>query len=268
MASPAGRAVLQRNLAAASLLPAASLDSLLLVQRNWPVGRRVGDWARRFEAAGGITYCFGPAVGGYVDEGLLVSDRRHDCVSLMYRCSELARAADRRDAIAWALRTRFAGAAVDSLADADGRVDYDRPEHLDFSLDMIRSGHWGRDLTPDLPGAVADTAGSSRYAPGSFVYLPPSALAGAGLQEGDIAWLVLDPEHPAGAKLRRTYGLVIGHLGIVIIVEGRPWLVHAASADLADWYAGGTVVRVPLDVYLQRVEKFCGVMITRLETAG
>ena len=265
-ATPVGRAILARNLAADELLPAAAMDSVLAAETDLPVGRRLGGWARRFLADGGVIYRFGPAAGGYVAEGLLVSDHRQDCVSLVYRCSELARAADRHDAVAVAVRTRFAGAPLDSLADRDGRVDYDRPEHLDFSLDMIRSGHWGRDLTPDLAGAVPDTAGSSRYRPGSFVYLPTAALAGGAgtaLREGDIVWLVLDPRDEAGRRLRQL-GLVIGHLGIVILEQGRPWLVHAASRGLPGRYEGGTVVAVPLVEYLQRVDRFCGLLVTRL----
>ena len=75
----------------------------------------------------------------------------------------------------------------------------------------------------------------------------------------------LDPEHSAGAKLRQEYGLVIGHIGIVIIEDGLPRLVHAASSDLPGWYEGGTVVTVPLVEYLQRVDRYSAVMVTRFK---
>jgi hypothetical protein len=149
------------------------------------------------------------------------------------------------------------------VVDAAGRVDYDRPEHLDFSLDMIRSGHWGRDVTPQLTGAVPDSAGTSRYPAGSFLTVPGQELVESELREGDVAWLVLDPTHEAAGRLRREYGLAIGHIGIVVLEDGRPWLVHAASSDLDGWYEGGTVVTVPLKVYLERVERYSAVMITR-----
>ena len=51
----------------------------------------------------------------------------------------------------------------------------------------------------------ADTAGSSRYAPGGFSYLPAEAVPGAGLQEGDIAWLVLNPGDARARALRDQY---------------------------------------------------------------
>ncbi len=238
-------------------------DRLLTRERDLPTAARVGQWARRFLDAEGVEYLFGLKEGGYVAEGDLVRDNRQDCVSLMYRVTELARADDHRDAVAWALRTRFAGAPLDSVVDDQGRVDYDRPEHLDFSLDMIRSGHWGQDVTAHLTGAAPDSAGSSRYRAGSFTVVPETALVENELAEGDIIWLVLDPDHPTGGKLRGEYGLVIGHIGIVIIEDGKPWLVHAASSDLERWYEGGTVVSVPLAVYLDRVGKYSAVMVTR-----
>jgi hypothetical protein len=245
------------------IMPPAQEDQLLAEEAGLPTAARIGRWARRFAEADSVEYRFGLAEGGYVAEGELVRDDRQDCVSLMYRVTELARAEDHRDAVTVALRTRFAGAPVDSLIDPEGRVNYDLPEHLDFSLDMIRSGHWGVDVTGSLTGARPDRAGSSRYEAGSFVVGPEAELAEDELREGDIAWFVLDPEHPAGAKLRREYGLVIGHIGIVIIEEGKPWLVHAASSGLPGWYEGGTVVTVPLVEYLQRVERYSAIMVTR-----
>jgi len=256
------RAVVRAE-AAPRIMPVAREDSLLSLEMERPTAYRVGQWARRFAQAEGVTYRFGLQDGGYVSEGDLVRDDRQDCVSLMYRVTELARAADHRDAAAWALNTRFAGAPWDSVVDGQGRVDYDRPEHLDFSLDMIRAGHWGTDVTATLTGARPDSSGSSRYPAGSFVTVPEDALVPGELKEGDIVWMVLDPEHAAGARLRREYGLVIGHIGIVIIEDGRPWLVHAASSDLEGWYEGGTVVTVPLEVYLERVERYSAIMVTR-----
>jgi hypothetical protein len=255
---------LARSESAVRIMPVAREDSLLAAESGLSTPIRIGQWARRFLAGQGVEYRFGLAEGGYATEGELVRDDRQDCVSLMYRVTELARAGDHRDAVAWALNTRFAGAPLDSVVDAEGRVDYDRPEHLDFSLDMIRSGYWGTDHTAFMTGARLDTVGSSRYEAGSFTVLPQDALVEDELAEGDIVWFVLDPEHPAGRKLRDEYGLVIGHIGIVIREEGEPWLVHAASSDLEGWYEGGTVVKVPLVEYLRRVERYSAVIITRL----
>ena len=253
------------NLGPDGLFAPTYQDSVLAAEADMPVPARIAAWARRFLTAPGAGYLFGPAEGGYVAAGRLVLDGRQDCVSLMYRCSELGRAGSAVGALEVALRTRFAGVSLDSLVDADGRVDYDRPEHLDFGLDMIRSGHWGQDITADLTGAVPDSAGSSRYRAGDFSYVPSSSLVGDELREGDIVWLILDPGSESGRKLREEFGLVIGHLGIVIREDGEPWLVHAASSGLSGCYEGGRVVKVPLAVYLGRVEKFCGLVVTRFQ---
>lgn len=255
--------VLAHNSDDRALYSAAVIDSLLASEQELPTSRRIGLWARRFLADPESEYYFGLKEGGYVAEGLIVCDHRQDCVSFMYRCSELARARDHADAIELALATRFAGGDLDSLVDERGRLDYDRPEHLDYSLDMIRSGHWGRDVTADLDGLIADSLGTSRYPAGSFSYVPSSALDTSELREGDLAWLVLNPAHESARRLRDKHGIVIGHLGLLIEEEDEIHFVHAASSDLPGAYEGGRVVRVPLQLYLERVDRFCGVMITR-----
>lgn len=262
--SPLERAV-ALNLAQLDLADVAAIDSLLRAEQALPTAVRSGLWARRYAAAPGTEYRFGLATGGYVDRGLLVPGLVHDCISLVYRVGELARATSSRHAIELALATRFAGAEPDSVIDRKGRVDYDHPAHLDYSLDMIRSGHWGRDVTAGFAGATLDTVGSSRYRPGSYHYLPGSVLAGAGLQEGDLVWLVLDPAHAAARRLREEHGLVIGHAGIVIRREGELWMVHAASRPLLPWYEQAGVVAVPLREYLLRVERYQAVVVTRFE---
>jgi hypothetical protein len=258
-------AVVERNLAVEDLASVATLDSMLADEQAQPTAVRVGAWARRYLAWGKTEYRFGLAEDGYVGQGLLVPGRRQDCVSLVYRTTELARAADARAAVELALDLRFAGADRDRVILADGRVDYDRPEHLDYSLDMIRSGHWGRDVTATLAGAAPDPVGSSRYPAGSFVRVVAGDLQPAELREGDVAWLVFDPGDPDARRLRDEHGLVIGHLGIVILEDGEPWLVHAASKPLPGWYDRPGVVSVPLTVYLARVERYGGVMITRFD---
>ncbi|MFN2371387.1 MAG: hypothetical protein ABR506_09570 [Candidatus Krumholzibacteriia bacterium] len=233
-----------------------------------PLPGRVGAWARRFAAAGDATYRFGLAEGGYARLGRLVLDERQDCISLVYRVTELARAADSRDAVAWALRTRFAGAPPAAVVDERGLVDYDHPAHLDYSLDMVRSGWWGEDVTAQLTGARPDSLGTARYPAGSFAWVPEEVLVPGELREGDVAWLVLDPAEAKARALRDEHGLVVGHAGIVVVQDGEPWLVHAASSTLPGWYEAGGVVEVPLAVYLQRVERYGGVVVTRFDGGG
>lgn len=263
--APAMERAVARNLAVDDLAPPAVVDSLLAAEQDLPTAARVGAWARRYLAWGETEYRFGLADGGYVAAGLLVPGRWQDCISLLYRTTELARARDARDAVRLALALRFAGADPDSVVDADGRVDYDRPEHLDYSLDMIRSGHWGRDVTATLSGAAPDPAGSSRYPAGSFVTVPERALRPGELREGDLVWFVLDPTHAGARRLRDDFGLVIGHVGIVIIEGGEPVLVHAANSPLPGWYDRSGVVSVPLAVYLERVERYDAVIVTRFD---
>ncbi len=157
----------------------------------------------------------------------------------------------------------FPGAPRDSLIDEDGKVDYDRPEHLDYSLDMVRTGHWGDDITNWLRGAVRDRYGSKRFEKGSFFLVEKAKLDPTELREGDLVWFVLDPANAAARALRDEHGLVIGHAGVVIVEQGEPWVVHAASSDLPGRYEGGRVVALPLAEYLARVERFAGVIVTR-----
>jgi len=206
-------------------------------------------------------YLFGLADGGYAKEGRIIpADGRQDCVSFMYRSTELARAHDRRASLSWALRTRFAGADPAAIVDAAGRCDYDHPAHLDYSLDMVRSGIWGRDVTDRLTGAAPDAEGTSRYAAGSFAWVPESKLQMAELQPGDIIWFVLDPADAGARALRDDHGLAIGHLGI-LGPDGR--LRHAASKPLPGVYDEAGVQVVDLVTYLERVPRYAGIMATR-----
>jgi hypothetical protein len=247
--------------AAASGPPGPAIDPGL------PIGRRVGLWARRYADAGAASYCFGLADSGYAALGRLVLDERHDCISLVYRVTELARSGGGRGAVAAALATRFAGADPADVVDQNGLVDYDHPTHLDYSLDMVRSGHWGRDVTGTMHGSRPDSLGTARYPAGSYLWVPEADLREDDLREGDIAWLVLAPEDSKARGLRDEYGLVIGHVGVVVIDDGRPWLIHAASSPLPPWYEGGRIARVPLAEYLARVERYGGLIVTRAAAA-
>lgn len=228
------------------------------------LGQKIGTWIinRTIESHG---YRFGLAKDGYATKGALMMDGYYDCVSFMYRCTELARATSLQNNLDWALRTRFAGAHPDSAVGLDGRVDYNRPEHLDYSLDMIRSGIWGRDVSAEIGTAEADEIGTSRYPAGSFSWVPASSLNHAMLQEGDVIWFVLNPEDVKAKNLRDEHGLVVGHLGLMGVHENRLLLTHAASSDLDGEYKGGNVVMVDLATYLQRVDRYAGVFVTRLD---
>ncbi|PID81403.1 hypothetical protein CSB20_03135 [bacterium DOLZORAL124_64_63] len=242
----------------------AALDRLEEANRfdeKTAAGQAVAETALSLGRSSG-GYLFGLAEGGYAREGAIIpAGGQQDCVSFLYRCTELARARDRRSSLAWALRTRFAGADPAEVVDENGRCDYDHPKHLDYSLDMVRSGNWGRDVTAELKGACADSVGTARYPAGSFSWLPESALAGAGLRAGDILWFVLDPADAKARALREDHGLAIGHVGIL---DGQGRLVHAASKPLSGIYDEPGVQAVDLGTYLRRVDRYGGVIVTRL----
>jgi hypothetical protein len=256
--------MLARNLAPAVSLPTPLIEQHMQEWRDRPVGARIALWADLFRARGDATYRFGLLEGGYVADGLLVQDFKPDCVLFFYRCTDLARSSPAPQAILRALESRFGGATpapVDSL----GRVDYDNAAHIDFSLDIVRSGRWGRDVTREVGVAIADAAGTSRYPAGSFEYIPSAQLREHNLRDGDHLFFVLDEASQRGRKLRTEYGLVVGHQGIAHIVGDEVYVIHAASKDLPGVYTGNQVVRVLLRTYLERVDSHKGLLVTRVE---
>jgi hypothetical protein len=254
-----------RNLAPSVSLPESLLAMRIAAWRTLPVGERIARWAQLFADRGDNVYLFGPKAGGYVAESLLVEDHRFDCVLLFYRCTELARATSPRDAIVRALTTRFAGGDPASVVGTTGSVDYDDPSHLDYSEDFAATGLWGRDVTREVGVAVPDDVGTSRYPAGSRVYIPTRKLRPDRLRDGDLLFFVLDEHHEAAAKLREKYGLLIGHQGIVRVENGDVHLLHAAQSDLPGVYTGNRVVEVPLATYLGRLDRFKGIMVSRIE---
>jgi hypothetical protein len=256
--------LVQRNLDARVSLPESVIAARIQEWQHLPIGERIARWAELYLERGDATYVFGLKPGGYVAESLLVQDFKQDCVLFSYRCTELARASTPRDAVVWALETRFAGADPSSVVSITGAVDYDDASHLDYSLDIIRSEHWGRNVTRDVGEAETDLAGTSRYVGGSFAFIPTAKLRLERLHDGDLLYFVFDEKSDRGQRMRQEYGLVIGHQGIVRRHDGDVAVIHAAISDLTGEYSGNRVVRVPLLTYLQRVESFKGVIVTRL----
>ena len=265
---PADRlaALLRRNEDPSVSLPETLLAARIALWKPLPVGDRVARWANLFVSRTDNTYCFGPKPGGYVADGLLVQDYKLDCVSLFYRCTELARAESPRDAILLALTTRFAGGVPTSVVQPSGAVDYDDPSHLDYSEDFAAAGHWGRDVTRDVGDAVLDAAGTSRYPAGTRWFIPSHRIRYDRLRDGDLLLYVLDENHVKAQTLRRDYGLLVGHQAMANVQGGEVIQIHAAQSPIAGVYAGNRVVRLPLRTYLQRVERFKGIMVVRLES--
>lgn len=256
--------LMARNLAAGVSLPVEVLEAHMRDWQDRPVGERIALWAELFRERGDATYRFGLLEGGYVAEGLLVQDFKPDCVLFFYRCTDLARSSTAQEAVLQALDTRFAN-AVSPPVDEHGRVDYKNAAHIDYSLDIVRSGIWGRDVTSAVGVAIPDSVGTSRYPAGSFNYIPTAQLRTQNLRDGDHLFFVLDESSARGRKLREEYGLVVGHQGIARIVGDEVYLIHAASKDLPGEYSGNRVVRVLLRTYLERVDSHKGVLVARVE---
>ncbi len=252
--------VIERNLREHAT-PQAALSAGFGRVRARPLPERVAYWARFFLERGDAVYHFGDDPGGYVSEGRLVDDVRTDCMLLTTRVVELAHASGPREAIADAFRRRFPGVSP-SEACRSGHVDYDHPKRVRFGIDMVRGGAYGIDVTSRV-GSPRPDPGSSRIPNGEVAVVPRSRVESGRLRTGDIVYFVVDPESPAGARLRSENGALVGHIGVVDAAHGTPMLIHAASRDLPGEYAGGRVVSVALGTYLSRVETFSGILVTR-----
>jgi hypothetical protein len=256
--------MIQFNLQSAQALPEKEIDGRMADYASLPVGKKIATWADYFWQRGITIYRFGPNPGGYVQEGRLVDDFRTDCMLFVYRATELGRSSSALEAVQFAFGTRFYGAALEDVVDGEGRVDYDNPIHLNFAEEMIRSGIWGRDVSDSLGTTVADPVGTNRFPAGDVRYLPKAGLDYGRLRDGDIAFFVTDETTPAGKSVRET-GTLVGHMGIVRLEAGDAHLIHAAAAGIAGIYEGGKVEKVRLRTYLDRVENFKGLIVTRIE---
>lgn len=256
--------MVQLNLDQPWVLSSDEINGQMAAIASLPLGERIGAWAEYFHQRGDARYLFGLAEEGYVEEGRLADDFAFDCILFLYRTTELGRTTSAREAIDFAYGTRFAGASLEEAVRADGTVNYDDPAHLDYSIDMIRSGIWGQDITASLGGTERDLAGSSRYAAGSIKFVPTAKIDYAALQSGDLIFLVTDEQTERGKALREA-GALIGHVGIIRVENGRPEFIHPASSGLAGLYEGGRIVKVPLETYLARVETFKGIMGLRVQ---
>jgi hypothetical protein len=123
-------------------------------------------------------------------------------------------------------------------------------------------------VTREVGEAVPDTAGSSRYAANTRYYIPTERLRFDRLRDGDLLFFVLNEHNENAAKLRQQYGLLIGHQGIVHVDKGQVTVIHAARSSLSGAYEGNRVVEVALQTYLRRVEKWKGIMVSRIEATS
>lgn len=235
------------------------IDAAMKRFESLALGDRIAAWASWF-ADRGVDYHFGRDAAGYVEEGRIVDDLGTDCVLFMYRTTELARSTTAEEAVQFAFGTRFYGATLESVVREGGRVDYDDPSHLDYSEDMIASGIWGENITATL-GAPTETISAPRG--GSVTFIPRVMVPVDQLRSGDIVWFVGN-EQNARSGASTEGGTVIHHIGIIDRSAGATDLIHAAVKPLPGVYERAGVVRVPLSTYLDRIDRFRGVLVTRL----
>lgn len=229
-------------------VPAQALDmtgeEMEALQREaagLPVGERIALWAERFV---GTPYDPDP-LGEYVTRQVVVADDRVDCMYLTFRSAELALSATPEEAVRRALAMRFHTRGV-----LEGGEVINYEERFRYGIDMLRSGKWGRDITPTLPGAE-ELEGSRGIE--SVTALPAGAVPGAygSLRSGDIVFFVKEPS-------KRVVGEIVGHIGILKREGGALYLIHAGGLK----NAGGEVVKVPFDDYASGMP-FWGIMVGR-----
>lgn len=256
--------MIARNLDFSTTISASVIDSVMASLVGLPVGERIGRWAEFLYATSGAKYVFGLDDEGYAKKGLLVDDRKTDCVLFFYRTSELGRSNSSVEAVQFAFGTRFYGAPIAEVVDAQGLLDYNHPAHLDYTVDMIRSGIWGQDVSDSVGPAVPDKVGTPRFAPDSVRYVPKAKINYDAIKTGDGIHCVLDESNEKGRKIRES-GALVGHVGVAVRDGGTLYYIHPASSDLLGEYEGGGIVKVPLKTYLDRVEKFKGIIVTRVQ---
>jgi hypothetical protein len=214
---------------------------------NQAAGERIAFWAEKFL---GVPYDRDPQ-GAYVTRAAIVADDAVDCMYLTFRAVELALSRSPEEAIQVALDKRFHTRGILQ----DGRVvNYD--DRFQYGEDMIRSGKWGKDITPQV-GRTARIRGSRGYE--FYKVLPPHEITRKRerLRSGDILFFFKAPE-------KRSVEEGVGHIGIVK-AEGKDperkiFLIHAGGTK----NAGGAVKKVLLADYLSAMP-FVGVKVTRFE---
>ena len=229
-------------------LTVEEIQKFQILLRGKPIGEKIAFWAERFI---GVPYDRDP-LGEYVSKATIVADERVDCMYLTFRAVELALSQTPEEAIQVALERRFHSKGILK----EGHViNYD--DRFEYGEDMIESGKWGQETTSAV-GKMMKIKGSRGK---EFVEVLSSDALMQGmksLKSGDLVFFAKKPE-------KREVGEIIGHMGIVRVVEARRnqrsrdiFLIHASGTK----GRGGTVKKVLLREYLSKMP-FIGVRITR-----
>ncbi len=208
------------------------------------VGEKIASWAEKFV---GRPYDPDP-MGEYVTWAEIVADERVDCMYLTFRAVELALSASPEQAVQIALHKRFHSRGMLE----NGKV-INYQDRFEYGEDMIGSGKWGKDVTPQLGRTVRIPGSRGRE---YYEVLGPKEISqGKGkLRSGDIFFFFKNPEN-------RIVEEGVGHMGIVK-VEGKSkkeyYLIHAGGTKKR----GGAVKKVPLVDYVSKMP-FLGAKVMR-----
>jgi len=212
------------------------------------INEKIALWAEKFV---GTPYDRDP-LGEYVTKKVIVTDGRVDCMYLVFRSVELAVSSSPEGAIEAALDKRFRTKGILE----NGRVE-NYGERFEYGEDMIDSGKWGREITPEV-GTTREIKGSRGKA--RVAILPSRELKGriTRLKNGDLLFFIKDPR-------KRICGEIVGHMGIVKVeaqtgkTPGKQvYLIHASGTKKR----GGVVKKILLKDYI-RTMPYIGVRITQ-----
>jgi hypothetical protein len=214
-----------------------------------PLGEKIALWAERFV---GIPYDPDP-LGEYVTKKTIVADERVDCMYLSFRAVELALGRTPEESAAIALDKRFMHRGTVS-----GGVVANYEDRFQYGEDILDSGKWGKEITRDI-GPLSSVAGARGRA--RVTMIPKGALIGKlreqkglALKSGDFVFFIKAPE-------KRAYDEIVGHIGIIKVEAGTPYLIHAGGVK----NRGGEVKKVLFSDYVSSMP-FAGVRVSRFLT--
>ncbi len=213
------------------------------------IGERIALWAERFV---GTPYDPDP-LGEYVTKKKIVSDERVDCMYLSFRAVELALGRTPGESLSVALDKRFV-----HRGEVSNGVVANYEDRFRYGEDMIDSGKWGVEISGDI-GPLSSIAGSRGRKEVTIVSKDAlireiEGKGGLALKSGDFIFFVKAPG-------KRAQDEIVGHIGIIKIEGGTPYLIHAGGRK----NRGGEVRKVLFSDYLRSMP-FAGIKVTRFIT--
>lgn len=218
---------------------------------GWPVGDRIAYWAEKFV---GTPYDPDP-MGEYVTKNAIIADERVDCMYLTFRATELALSSTPEEAVKIALDKRFMDTGV--LDEKGNVLNYE--DRFQYAEDMLDSGKWGREITENLGETefIKGSRGRDKVKimtkKNALALLKDESNAGTVFKNGDFIYFIK-------AVDKRKVGEIIGHIGIIKIEDGSPYLIHAAGSK----NKGGIVEKIKLVDYLDSMI-FIGIKVGRFD---